>query len=273
MICLTGDVHHMTMRTSDQTRLAGTEASAALDYAEIAAAKGIKVTLFATGRSVVEETPVFREIGRVPGVELGGHGHRGRRPRWLYELGFRRALGQANGPPSFEAREIGRTVRAFREGLGRDIRSWRDHAYRRGPRTYRLLAAAGVVAVSDEPADGSAAPRRVDGLVSLPINVWPDHDCLAHGRYAGALPRRVREAAPWLPERYLAAGEWLAAVLGQVDRIERRGGLATLLVHPACMGVLDGFATFRRLCAALGGAVSVTAAEAAASPGPERRPA
>ncbi|MBN2264339.1 MAG: hypothetical protein JW775_00870, partial [Candidatus Aminicenantes bacterium] len=183
MICLTGDVHHMAMRTLDQKRLAGTEAGAALRYAEIAAAKGIKVTLFATGRVVVDETAAFLAIARLPGLELGGHGFRGRKPRWLYEGAFRRLLGRANGPRFYQAREIARTVGAFRERLGLEVRAWRDHACRHDANTYRLLASAGIGAVSNESAGEEADPRRDSGLVSLPINVWPDHDCLAHGDY------------------------------------------------------------------------------------------
>jgi hypothetical protein len=254
----------MSMRTHDQRRLSGTEADAALRYAEIAAAKGLKVTLFATGRSVAEEEPVFREIAGIPGVELGGHGFRGRRPRWLYEFVFRRLLGRMNGPGFYQAREIAATVRVFRERLGRDVRSWRDHAYRHDRNTFRLLAAAGLEVVSDELGTETAGPRVGSGLVSLPVNVWPDHDCLAHGVYTGAVARSAPAAVSGLPPRYLAAGEWLEAVVGQVGRIEGRGGIATLLVHPACMSVLDGLRTFASLCSALSGRRSATATEAAA---------
>jgi hypothetical protein len=34
----------------------------------------------------------------------------------------------------------------------------------------------------------------------------------------------------------------------QVEKIARVGGLSTLLVHPACMEICDGFKTFERLC-------------------------
>ena len=265
MICLTGDVHHMAMRTLDQKRLAGSEAWAALRYAEIAAAEGLKVTFFATGRAVIDETSTFLKIARIADLELGGHGFRGRKPRWLYDGAFRGLLGRANGPRPFQAREIARTVDAFRECLGLKVRAWRDHAYRHDTNTYRLLASAGIGVVSDELAGEEAEPCYASGLVSLPINVWPDHDCLAHGEYAGGVPRSTAAAAPRFPARYLTAGEWLTAVLGQVDRIEARSGVATLLVHPACMGVLDDLATFASLCAALAGRRSVTATEAAAA--------
>lgn len=264
MICLTGDVHHVSMKTNDQRFLFGTEAEAALKYVEIAAGKGLKVTLFATGRVVAEEARAFQEIGRFPGVEFGGHGHRGRRPRWLYEFAFRRLLKRPNGPAFYQAREIGRTLRVFRERLGRAIRSWRDHAYRHDGNTFRLLAAVGVEVVSDELGPETADPRRVAGLVSLPINVWPDHDCLAHGVYAGAIPASPSSEDGKFPTRCLSGEEWLRAVVGQTERIAGRGGVATLLVHPACMGVLDGFEIFSSLCAALSKHPSLTAAEAAA---------
>lgn len=264
MICLTGDVHHMSMRTHDQRRLAGTEADAALRYVEIAAAKGLKVTLFVTGRAVCEEAETFRQIGRDKSVELGGHGYRGRHPRGLYEFAFSRLLKRPNGPLFYQAWEVGRTVRAFQERLGQEVHSWRDHAYRHDRHTFRLLAAAGVGIVSDELGTEAAEPRRASGLVSLPVNVWPDHDCLAHGAYAGAIAPSASGEALGLPPRYLSASEWLRAVVGQVERIDGRGGIAILIVHPACMSVLDGLGTFAFLCSALSGRRSVTATEAAA---------
>ena len=36
MICLTGDVHHMSLKTRDQAHLSGTEMEAALIYMKIA---------------------------------------------------------------------------------------------------------------------------------------------------------------------------------------------------------------------------------------------
>jgi hypothetical protein len=267
MICLTGDVHHMSMRTLDQKHLSGTEAQAALEYVNIARTNGLKVTVFVTGRSVVEETGILREVGSVPGVEFGGHGMRGRRPRWLYEILFRRVLGRQNGPAFYQAREIRRTCRLLKRQLGATPRCWRDHAFKSDRNTRSLLAAQGIGIISDEVDLTAPGPRLAEhGLVSLPMNVWPDHDTLVHGPYRG-IRRRTRSASPsGLPRRFQESEGWLKTVEEQVQAVVRKGGLATLLVHPACMEVADGFETFKRLCRFLADYKSITAAEAMALP-------
>ncbi len=273
MICLTGDVHHASMRTVDQRSLTSTEARAAAAYVACALENGLRVTLFVTGRALAEEPDVFLGLSDLPRVELGGHGLRGRRPRWLYELLWRRACGRANGPAVYQAWEIRRTVGLFREHLGAPPRSWRDHAFRQDRNTHRLLAAEGIRVLSDEVDLEAAGPRpSAHGLVSLPINSWPDHDCLAHGAYSGPLPRLSRQARPGFPSVYWDKEEWLDRVDKQAARVVARGGVATLLVHPACMQVLDGLRTFAELCQRLSRHPSATVFEAAARADGGREP-
>ena len=45
-VCITGDVHHMSMETRDQEYMTETEVEAAIEYAEIAAEFDVPVTLF-----------------------------------------------------------------------------------------------------------------------------------------------------------------------------------------------------------------------------------
>jgi len=263
MICLTGDIHHMSMRTPDQRCLSGTEARAAREYVRIARSRGLKLTLFVTGRAAVEEPDALREIGRTPGVEIGGHGFSGRRPRWLYEVVFRRLLGRQNGPRFYQEREIRKTCLVLERLLGTPPRTWRNHAYKSDRNTAPLLAARGIELVSDEIDLAAEGPRPLDsGLVSLPLNVWPDHDTLAHGPYAGILRKTPPALRANPPLAYQEAGAWLKAVRGQVEAIVRAGGVATLLVHPACMEAADGFVTFAALCDFLSARPSVTASEA-----------
>lgn len=264
-ICLTGDVHHMSMRSVDQRSLPASEARIAVDYAACARRNGLKVTLFLTGKALAEEADVFRPLVDRPDVELGGHGLRARRPRWVYELLWRRLLGRSNGPAAYQAWEIGKTMVLFRERLGLTPRCWRDHAFRLDGNTHRLLASRGITAVSDEVDLEASGPRPAGhGLTSLPINVWPDHDCLAHGAYTGPRPWGPRKTRPGFPSRYWDGKEWLGKVEKQVERVVAGGGVATLLVHPACMQVLDGMRTFAELCERLARHRSATVSEAAA---------
>ncbi len=64
MICITGDLHHMFLRTNEQQCLSGrqTEVRTALRYLEIAGRYHVKITLFITGRAFLEEWPDVKEV-------------------------------------------------------------------------------------------------------------------------------------------------------------------------------------------------------------------
>ena len=188
MIFLTGDVHncisygHPCCRDFD-------EPAAALKYAAIAAGEGIKVTLFATGKAILESAATFRKLAEMPNVELGGHG-------WdsfcnpkvrtlLWSLS-----GSRHGPRWHQRLDVHRTVSAFRSVLDRRPTSWRQHAFYTDEHSYSLLKEVGVQIVSDrvvsdhlaECAWASSSIDKMDnGLWSLPINVIPDHDSVEHG--------------------------------------------------------------------------------------------
>jgi len=61
VICLTGDVHHSSLGTNDQRYLCGdTEVRIAARYVRLAEAHGLKLTLYVTGKTFVEEWPDFQ---------------------------------------------------------------------------------------------------------------------------------------------------------------------------------------------------------------------
>ncbi|MGZ8422501.1 MAG: hypothetical protein ACXWV7_06140, partial [Nitrospira sp.] len=55
MICLTGNVHHRSYRGVDTSHAQQTEAQLALRYCDIAARHHVKLTLFVTGKTCLEE--------------------------------------------------------------------------------------------------------------------------------------------------------------------------------------------------------------------------
>lgn len=249
MIVLTGDVHHASMRTRDQRYLTGTEPESALRFAEIAAAQDVRVTLFVTGRAVAEEPAVLRRTQELGNVELGGHGYNARHPRWLYRTSHR-LLGLGNGPAWFQEREIRRTIAVCLDTLGVRIRSWRDHGYYRDRNTYRLLERNGIGTVSDEVGPDPLGPSMVGAdLCSLPVNTPPDHDHIVHGDVGARASAGTRLARSRFSPVLLSAAEWLAQVRETALRIIEQGGVATILAHPACMQIADGYDTFERLCA------------------------
>jgi peptidoglycan/xylan/chitin deacetylase (PgdA/CDA1 family) len=252
-VCLTGDVHHMGMETRDQEHLDGTEIEAAIEYAEIAAEHDVPVTLFCTGKCVAEAPDLMADLAAMDHVELAGHNY------WAFTTPIHdawRALGKVtggrvgswNGPQQFQAYEIRKTIAAF-ESLGVRISSWRDHAYRHDRHTARLLAANGVTHFSDavEP-DGRV--RQEGDLTVVPINTPPDHEHVYHAfrtpefvaddDFEGPFGTESRDPDAWV--------EW---VLEHVRDCSADGRTATVLAHPACVKLADGFEAFERLCAEL----------------------
>ncbi|PSP72832.1 hypothetical protein BRC86_11430 [Halobacteriales archaeon QS_3_64_16] len=246
-VCLTGDVHHASLETRDQAYLDGTEAEAALRYAEIAADHGVPVTLFVTGKTAVEEPDSVRELIAMENVEVGGHNY------WAFDTlahkGFRGLTGSWNGPAWFQSWEVGRTVEAL-DGLGADVRSWRDHAYRHDGKTAGVLSENGITHFSDAVGPDERV-REDEGVTVVPINTPPDHE---HVYHAFRTPEFVAEdgfEGPFGSES-VAVETWVEWVIESVDRHASRGEAATVLAHPACMALADGMGTFEDLCAALG---------------------
>ncbi len=255
-VVLTGDVHH-ALGSADQRFVRLSEAALAVEYAHIADRYGLKVTLFLTGRAVVEDEADAAPLVTMDHVEIGGHGWDALRPRWWHGL-LNRLLGSPHGLPWLQRRMIRRTCETLAAFTGRPVRSWRNHAYRHDRHTPRLLAEAGVLAWSDQvSADHHRPWRHPAGIVVLPLNTLSDHEHLYHGVRTPAFVAAEGRGPSYTPER------WLERVCAQVDRIVGAGGVATLLAHPICMKVADDFATFERLCAFLARYPSLFAREAA----------
>jgi len=254
-VAITGDVHHMSMGTRDQEYLDGTEVEAAVEYAEIAAEHDVPVTLFCTGRCIAEEPAQMERLAAMDNVELGGHNY------WAFTTPVHsawRALGKVtggrigswNGPRQFQSYEIRKTVAAFAE-IGVQISTWRDHAYRHDSHTADLLAAHGLTHFSDA-VEPDGAVRRDGDLTVVPINTPPDHEHVYHAfrkpgtaavaDFSGPFGTGSREPDDW--------AEW---VLDHASDCRTTGKTATVLAHPACMRLADGFDTFRELCETLAG--------------------
>ena len=238
----------MSLKNEDQRYLDISEPQCALAYMDIAAEHDVKVTLFASGKAIEEENSIFEEILGFQNVELGGHTYYTFTPKWLYNGIFSRLLGLSNGPAIYQNWEIRKTVTIFKETLGVKIVSWRDHSYRHDNYTYKLLYQNGIRYVSDEVTSDEMTYSTKDGLVSVPINVVPDHDRIYH---ANLTPEATKDWSvnrdPFPPKLY-PIEEWLEIVRGQVNHIIRKRGVATILAHPACMKIADGFKVFEKLC-------------------------
>jgi hypothetical protein len=255
-VVLTGDVHQW-IDSSDRAYANETECALALKYVRIAGRHGLKVTLFFTGRGIIEDPASVRKLLAEENVEVGGHGWDSFRPRWRYR-GLGKLFGSPHGSRSIQARMVRRTCGAIERVTGYPVLSWRNHAYFFDTHTPRALADAGIRVWSDEVDPARPGPfRHGSGLTILPINTTPDHEHVYHGAQTQETVPIVKRA------QYEHPDAWCAGVLKQAEAIVAAGGVATILAHPLCMKVADDWRTFERLCLSLSRYPSSWAAEAA----------
>jgi len=242
MIFLTGDIHHMSMKTRDQALLDNrTEVDCCVPYLKIANFYGIKPTLFFTGKAVKEEGTKIKRLYSDYSLEIGGHTYRAFRFRHFrktssYFYGAcSRLLGLRNGPRILQKRDIELTIKTIQNMLGVHISAWRNHGYRRDKNSYKLLSTFGIKIVSDDVDCNKHFPEKVEeNLYSFPINVLPDHEYLRHS---------IEHQTSY------EISQWRGIVERQIVEIEDEyRGIAILLVHPACMFIEDKFQHFTKLC-------------------------
>ena len=262
-VVLTGDVHNW-IESADRAHANDTESALAVKYARIAGRHGLKVTLFLTGRAVIEDAVSFRTLLDEQNVEVGGHGWDSFRPAWRYRA-VNKLLGSPHGSSAMQARMVRRTCGTIERLTGQRVLSWRNHAYCFDGRTPRVLADAGIQVWSDEVRLDRVGPyRHGSGVTILPINTTPDHEHLYHGDQTSETVPVARRP------QYDHPDAWRERVLHHVQSIVSGGGVATILAHPLCMNVVDDWRTFERLCSSLTGypsAWAVEAAERARTPG------
>lgn len=253
VVCLTGDVHHRSLQTADQAALDVSEPETALRYSRIVSNEGLKATLFVTGRTAYEDPAVVKSLGEQDQIEVGGHNYGAFTiPAVPYSGILFRAYETATGdicPKWVQKHGIEKTKRRLEALTRSSIVSWRDHGFRNDSNTYELLKRAGIEHVSDERSPTQTHPYRSEetrSLLEVPVNVPPDHDHIDHGN----LDPPAGWSDPFSNEIY-GPDEWLKRVLSSVEQIDRAGGVATILAHPACMALVDEFGLFEPLCSRL----------------------
>ena len=247
IVCLTGDVHHMSLKTRDQSFLRRTEANAAEIYAKICEKNGIQATLFLTGKLISQEKKTTNTLAEMDHLELGGHGFDGFQPRIFYKLSYR-LLGRKNGPRIWQRQQVGKTLRLLESLKGDRVLSWRNHALRHDINTPEILREFGIEFWSDIVKREEFAPYYASGLVCVPINTIMDHDTMVHGRQTKKSMAVAAQQGKIAKRDICSPEEWLNKVLCDVDAITQKGGVATILAHPACMEIANGFETFKTLC-------------------------
>lgn len=250
MICLTGDLHHMSLGTGNQQHSDISELKTAQLYLDILRQANVKVTFFISGLCFVEEWEDLAPIVNDPLVEIGGHNYNCFKPE-LWHRVWKKLIGSYNGPRWYQNLDTRRTISAVRKRTGKTIRVWRNHMYMHGPYTEKVLAGNGIVLVSDGVRKDTKRPIWDNrGIWSFPINVIPDHEHIYHAE-------RTREWVAWWQKRYnwsddfgpesYEIGEWADMVIQQLKENEERGAISNVIIHPITMYLADRFESAKRI--------------------------
>ena len=253
MICLTGDLHHTSLQINDQKHIPDpelTEIRIARMYVDLLEKYDIPATLYVCGGAFEEEWDDLAPVATHPLVEVGGHMHRARFPREVFDC-YGEKTGLWNGPRWYQDWDIRRNVEVVGQRMDYRIVSWRAHSFKVDPNTYELMAARGLKLTSDAIEADNLWPGRIDrGIISHPVNVIPDHDHLYHAHrteeYVERINREGYGADDFGAVSY-SIEDWGELVARQVRAIEQVGGIATVLAHPLCMYLADGFRTLETL--------------------------
>jgi peptidoglycan/xylan/chitin deacetylase (PgdA/CDA1 family) len=256
MLCITGDVHHSSLKTNEQIFLSDsedTEVRIAARFVELLENYGIKYTCYVTGKTLAEEWEDFCPVAGSQLVEIGGHTYEGL-PRGTLSKIKSMIFGKPTISHSFshgryakQKRDVKKMIEVVKRRTGETITSWRSHGLVRDENTYPLLKEAGIRYISDSTDWKQFSPTKTrDGLISHPINVIMDHDHIYHvHRNREYVERQKRnwtlEEDP-TTESY-TIGEWAEVVKKQVREGLAAGGLMTVLMHPVCMYTSDKFKT------------------------------
>lgn len=260
MICLTGDVHHdLKFKPGGyQLYLDGSESKVAIKYLEITEKYDLKVTLFITGKSFVENMRDIEKLLDFDNLEIGGHTWSAFRPVWLHRT-FKLIIGSIYGPKFYQQIDIKKTLSIIQEKKGRKPTSWRTHSYASNNTTLKILENEGVKIISDDVDKRKIKPFFVsNNLLSLPINVMPDHEHLyfkSRGRTKSAVEKEIKrkgkqdkKAFGYFTTQSFTITEYYEIIKKQIENIEEKKGIATLLLHPHVMKLTDNFETFEKLC-------------------------
>lgn len=279
MIFLTGDVHHISLKTRELPYIQPlSEAELSIRYVEIAAEYGLKATLFITGRTFAEEFGNLERLSEFDNLEIGGHTFDGFKPLWLHR-GVKLLRGSYWRSYTHQLRDVRNTVEIIRQKKGIQIRSWRNHSYEYDRNTLKILKQNGIRVWSDVIDRSAQSPERVDeGMISLPVNIIHDHSNLIHGYRTEAWLKKVNSrhnkalrAVRGLllgrrpngqDEVGYSASKWLNIFIKDIERKVQSRSVAVMNLHPVCMYLLDDFKTFRKICSCLSRYSSFFAKEA-----------
>lgn len=254
MICLTGDIHHASLRTGNQRHCDISEIQVAGRYTKMLEEAGVKVTYFISGRSFEEEWADLAPVCESPIVELGGHTYYCFEPQWWHRI-WNKLVNSYNGPRWYQRADVRKTAKIIEEKTGNRIILWRNHMYMHGKYTESVLKECGIEVCSDGVRkDSNGMILHPTGIYNFHLNIMPDHEHLIHAERTPQWIKKWQKRYNWSddfgPDSYYVE-EWTDLVLEQLQQNEAQGIISNLIIHPITLYLCDGLKSFQRILAYL----------------------
>jgi peptidoglycan/xylan/chitin deacetylase (PgdA/CDA1 family) len=250
MICLTGDIHHMSLKTGNQAHCDTTEVRVAQRYLKMLEEAKVKVTFFITGKCLAEEWDDIKFLCDHPLVEVGGHTYTAFKPDLWHRIS-KKINGSYNGPAWYQRWDTRRTVDIIQRKTGKKIACWRNHMYMHGPYTEQVLYENGIKICSDGvKRDANGPMAHPTGILNFPLNVMPDHEHLYHAErtpeWVAWWVRRYNWSDDYGPQSYYIE-EWTDRVCEELRQHEAAGIVSNMLIHPITLYLCDRLRSFERI--------------------------
>lgn len=250
MICLTGDIHHSSLKTGNQQHCEISEIQVAQRYLKLLEKAKVKVTFFITGKSFAEEWQDLKPICESPFVELGGHTYYCFVPSIWHRI-WNKLIGSYNGPKWYQKWDIQKTVNIIKGKTGKKINVWRNHMYMHGPYTEEILSECDIRICSDGvEKDSNGLQKYPSGIYNFPLNIIPDHEHLIHAERTPEWIEKWQKRYNWSddfgPDSYYVE-EWAEIVLEGLKENEKKGIISNMIIHPITLYLCDKFNTFKKI--------------------------
>jgi len=244
MICLTGDLHHMSLQTLNQKHCDITEMHTAKLFLRLLEKHNVKMTCFITGKSFLEEFKEVEPIVQNQLIETGGHNYDAFKHELFHRV-WNKLTKNYNGPKWYQRNDALKTIDIIKKMTGKNIQVWRNHMYMHGVNTEEILFNAGIKICSDGVQKNSfALQKHHAGIYNLPINIIPDHEHLIHAertpQWIEAWQKRYNWRDDFGSQSYYI-NEWGNMVLQQLEHNEQKGLLSNVIIHPITMYLCDKF--------------------------------
>lgn len=250
MICLTGDLHHMSLNTGNQQHCDITEMQTAILFLRLLEVYDVKMNYFITGKSFEEEWSDVKQIVFNPLIEVGGHNYDAFENEFFHRV-WNKLTKNYNGPKWYQRNDTLKTIEIIKEKTGKDIKVWRNHMYMHGCNTEEVLFDAGIEICSDGVQKNSNEPKlHKTGIYNFPINIIPDHEHLIHAERTPQWIEQWQKRYNWSDdfgkESYYIE-TWTDLVLEQLEYRENKGLLSNIIIHPITMYLCDNFKQVKRI--------------------------